>query len=129
MLVGPPMSSKTRIINTLLDQFPMVINPKAVSLAELYGNLDVMTQTWSDGLAAKLLRETVLTKDYILFDGPVDAIWVENLNTVLDDSQMLCLSNGERIKLNPQSRVLFEVMDLNQASPATVSRCGMVWVS
>ena len=88
-----------------------------------------MTQTWSDGLAAKLLRETVLTKDYILFDGPVDAIWVENLNTVLDDSQMLCLSNGERIKLNPQSRVLFEVMDLNQASPATVSRCGMVWVS
>ena len=72
----------------------MVINPKAVSLAQLYGNLDVMTQTWSDGLAAKLLRETVVTKQFILFDGPVDAIWVENLNTVLDDSQMLCLSNG-----------------------------------
>lgn len=64
-----------------------------------------------------------------MFDGPVDAIWVENLNTVLDDSQMLCLSNGERIKLNPKSRILFEVLDLNQASPATVSRCGMVWVS
>jgi dynein heavy chain, axonemal len=42
---------------------------------------------------------------------------------------MLCLSNGERIKLSSQSRVLFEVQDLNQASPATVSRCGMVWVS
>lgn len=42
---------------------------------------------------------------------------------------MLCLSNGERIKLNSKMRILFEVNDLNQASPATVSRCGMVWVS
>ena len=129
MLVGPPMGSKTKIINTLLDTFPSIINPKAVSLAELYGNFDLLTQTWSDGLAAKILRESVTTREYIMFDGPVDAIWVENLNTVLDDSQMLCLSNGERIKLNPNSRILFEVLDLNQASPATVSRCGMVWVS
>ena len=42
---------------------------------------------------------------------------------------MLCLSNGERIKLSDKMRILFEVNDLNQASPATVSRCGMVWVS
>jgi len=56
MLVGPPMSSKTKIANTLLDTFPSIINPKAVSLAELYGNFDILTQTWSDGLAAKILR-------------------------------------------------------------------------
>ena len=88
-----------------------------------------MTQNWTDGLAAKLLRASATSHEYILFDGPVDAIWVENLNTVLDDSMMLCLSNGERIKLNNKMRILFEVNDLNQASPATVSRCGMVWVS
>lgn len=129
MLVGPPMGSKSTIIKVLLDSIPMVINPKAVSLAQLYGNFDTMTQTWTDGLAAKLLRQSATTHQYVTFDGPVDAIWVQNLNTVLDDSMMLCLSNGERIKLSAKMRILFEVNDLNQASPATVSRCGMVWVS
>lgn len=129
MLVGPPMGSKSSILDTLLDQMPITINPKSVSLAELYGNFDPVTQNWTDGLAAKLLRNSASTHEYVMFDGPVDAIWVENLNTVLDDSMMLCLSNGERIKLSSKMRVLFEVNDLNQASPATVSRCGMVWVS
>ena len=50
------------------------------------------------------------------------------MNTVLDDSMTLCLSNGERIKLRSDMKMLFEVLDLSAASPATVSRCGMVFI-
>ena len=50
-----------------------------------------------------------------MLDGPVDTLWVENLNTVLDDNRMLCLSNGQRIKLPTTIQFLFEVEDLKYA--------------
>lgn len=65
---------------------------------------------------------------WVMLDGPVDSEWIENLNSVLDDSMVLCLSNGERIKLMPGSRVLFESDDLANASPATVSRCAIIFL-
>jgi len=100
---------------------------------ELYGKVDLLSQEWTDGLASKIMRsaanETSDDKSWTVFDGPVDALWIENMNTVLDDNMTLCLSNGQRIKLRNQMNMLFEVQDLEVASPATVSRCGIVYIA
>jgi len=151
MLVGPAAGGKTAIRQTLRDavtclrdvhEHPLrafqhvtstAINPKAVSTGELYGAYSRVTNEWSDGLASSLIRTAAADPSgrahWVVFDGPVDAGWVESMNTVLDDNCLLCLPNGERVKLNADTmRMLFEVADLAVASPATVSRCGMVYV-
>lgn len=66
---------------------------------------------------------------WLLVDGPIDSVWIESINSVLDESRTLCLSNNERVKLSPNMRLLFEVGDLSSASPAAVSRLGVVFVA
>lgn len=112
-----------------------ICNPKSISMTELYGDVNPLTREWQDGVFSFIVRDLVkqaasgnTTRHWVVFDGPVDAIWIENLNTVLDDSKMLCLVNGERIRIPETISLLFEVQDLRVASPATVSRCGMVYV-
>lgn len=82
-------------------------------MGEMYGEVNELSQEWYDGLASKYMRnaanETGEDRTWVVFDGPVDAIWIENMNTVLDDNMTLCLANGQRIKLRSQMKMLFEV--------------------
>ncbi|KAM3610556.1 uncharacterized protein V6R79_005609 [Siganus canaliculatus] len=141
MIVGPTGGGKSVVISTLCQAQTKLglqtklypLNPKAVSVIELYGVLDPDTRDWTDGVLSNIFREINKPTDkkarrYILFDGDVDALWVENMNSVMDDNKLLTLANGERIRLQGHCALLFEVGDLQYASPATVSRCGMVFV-
>ncbi|XP_032178398.1 dynein heavy chain 2, axonemal isoform X5 [Mustela erminea] len=113
----------------MVREFPL--NPKALSLGELYGEYDLNTNEWTDGILSSVMRTACADEKpdekWILFDGPVDTLWIESMNSVMDDNKVLTLINGERIAMPEQVSLLFEVENLAVASPATVSRCGMVY--
>ena len=148
MVVGLAMSMKTTVFKVLQygmcnvtdksrfeDVIMFSLNPKSITIDQIYGNFDPNTREWVEGIGASLTRRCTqmdsdpqmkIKRKWILFDGPVDAIWIENMNTVMDDNKKLCLNSGEIIKLTSTITMMFEPEDLAAASPATVSRNGMV---
>lgn len=106
------------------------LNPKGMTEHELFGHFDKESHEWQMGLFTQHFREFSAMRDdkkkWILLDGPVDYMWVENLNSILDDNRRMTLPNGESIKMSDGMCILLESDNLRNVTPATVSRCGLI---
>uniref|UniRef100_A0AC11AZA8 Dynein axonemal heavy chain 11 n=1 Tax=Ovis aries TaxID=9940 RepID=A0AC11AZA8_SHEEP len=149
-VVGNAGTGKSKILRTLnrtyvnMKQKPIWndLNPKAVTTDELFGFIHHATREWKDGkivysqltgLFSSILREQAnLRHDgpkWIVLDGDIDPMWIESLNTVMDDNKVLTLASNERVALTPSMKLLFEIHHLRTATPATVSRAGILYVN
>ncbi|XP_072275197.1 dynein axonemal heavy chain 11-like [Pyxicephalus adspersus] len=140
-VVGNAGTGKSTILRTLHRTYFNMrlkpvwhdINPKAVTTDELFGFLHPSTREWKDGLFSFTMRELFISPHdgpkWIVLDGDIDPMWIESLNTVMDDNKVLTLASNERISLTPSMRLLFEISHLRAATPATVSRAGILYVN
>ena len=155
MLLGPAGCGKTTIWKTLQDAHNLdceiinnhhkrvcvaeTVNPKSVTGNELYGYM-TLAKDWKDGVLSIIMRgmsknigeqgfHEYQTSKWVVLDGDIDAVWIESMNTVMDDNKVLTLVSNERIPLSPSMRMVFEINSLKNATPATVSRAGILYIN
>ncbi|NWU85052.1 DYH17 protein, partial [Onychorhynchus coronatus] len=140
-VVGNAGCGKSQVLRSLnktyqrLQRRPVTVDldPKAVTCNELFGIIHPATREWKDGLFSTAMRDLAnITHDgpkWIILDGDIDPMWIESLNTVMDDNKVLTLASNERIPLTPTMRLIFEISHLRTATPATVSRAGILYIN
>uniref|UniRef100_A0A8B9DZR5 Dynein axonemal heavy chain 9 n=1 Tax=Anser cygnoides TaxID=8845 RepID=A0A8B9DZR5_ANSCY len=140
-VVGNAGTGKSQVMRSLHRTYQIMkrrpvwtdLNPKAVTNDELFGIINPATREWKDGLFSSIMRELAnITHDgpkWMVLDGDIDPMWIESLNTVMDDNKVLTLASNERIPLNPTMRLVFEISHLRTATPATVSRAGILYIN
>ena len=141
ILVGPSGCGKTTIWKILKQAYEKmnvnivtyVMNPKSMPREQLLGIMNHDTREFTDGVlthsARQVVKEPQETICWIICDGDIDPEWIESLNSVLDDNHLLTMPNGERISFGDNVNFIFETNDMRFASPATVSRLGMIFLS
>eukprot|EP00736_Rhodelphis_marinus_P005351 Rmarinus@m.11280 len=140
-ILGPTGCGKSECWQTLLSALRALghvthvsdMEPKAVKPEQLYGYVHPITREWQDGLFSRTMREYAQMSGkedkWIVLDGDIDPSWIESLNSVMDDNKILTLASNERISLTPSMRLIFESTSLQHATPATISRAGIVYLN
>ncbi|XP_058827016.1 cytoplasmic dynein 2 heavy chain 1-like [Topomyia yanbarensis] len=106
VVIGPPRSGKSTIISILKEALLLlgstirahIISPKSMNRVKLLGKLDPDTRQWTDGVltstAVAVNAEPRTVTSWIICDGDIDPVWIEALNSVLDDNRLLTLPSG-----------------------------------
>jgi len=155
MLLGPTGCGKSTIWRTLVNSHNWdmekmafkpkktcvyeTVNPKSVTGDELYGYM-TLAKDWKDGVLSIIMRGMAKniaeqgfhehqSYKWVVLDGDIDAVWIESMNTVMDDNKVLTLVSNERIPLSDAMRMVFEINSLKNATPATVSRAGILYIN
>lgn len=157
MLIGPAGCGKTSIWKALMQcwnsgyrqpdkrapsksiSVAKVLNPKALTSNELYGHMTLQKE-WKDGALSIIMRgmsrdqktlgyASYQQNKWVVLDGDIDANWIESMNTVMDANKVLTLVSNERVPLTDEMRMIFEVNSLSNATPATVSRAGILYIN
>lgn len=130
-IVGNAGTGKSQVWKTLFKTYQNQkrkphfndLNPKVVTNDELFGVINPSTREWKDGLFSTIMRDQAnlggIGPKWIVLDGDIDPMWIESLNTVMDDNKVLTLASNERIALTKEMRLLFEISNLRTATPAT----------
>ncbi|TBU18790.1 dynein heavy chain [Ordospora colligata] len=105
-------------------------NPK--NMLSVFGGYNDTTGEWQDGIFLQDLRRCLCIcsgdECWFVFDGPIESLWMEDFNSVLDMSKVLCLSSGERIRIPENFRFIFESVCIEEVTPATLTRVFIVYV-
>ena len=144
-VIGPPGSGKSSVWKTLLntckkqgqDTEKDCLDPKAVTSNELFGVL-TKTKEFKNGVLSSIIRNQ--SKEigkykahhkhkWTILDGDIDPEWIESLNTVMDDNKVLTLVSNDRFPMSASMRLIFEISNLRNATPATVSRAGVLYIN
>lgn len=144
-IIGPPGCGKSAVWKTLarankdigLETEYDCLDPKAVSTNELYGML-TKSKEFKNGVLSTIIRnqckETGKYKSHhkmkwSILDGDIDPNWIESLNTVMDDNRMMTLVSNDRFPLTESMKLLFEISNLKNATLATVTRAGVLFIN
>nr|CAI5837150.1 unnamed protein product [Callosobruchus analis] len=138
ILVGDIYSGKTTNIQlcqnliTRRDQVTInrnVINPNYLDHRKLIGYTYGANREWIDGIITKFIRGFTQTSlDWLIFDGNIDEVWIENIAPILQENKRLYLKSGESLFYPDSYTTIFEVLNLNNCSPPIVSQCAVIYL-